>query len=86
MWLGRCIRNDKEQWDSGDLPCKILRKFWNLPNGPREVVDESELAACCRKHAKDLLQLSPKGLRLTKWLLNNSQDSHRAENQDYTCQ
>jgi len=44
---------------------------WGLLN---EVVDESELAACCRKHAKDLLQLSPKGLRLTKWLLNNSQE------------
>lgn len=39
-----------------------------------QVVEEAELAACCRKHAMELLGLSPKGLRLTKWLLNHSQD------------
>ena len=39
-----------------------------------QVVEEAELAACCRKHAKELLGLSPKGLRLTKWLLNHSQE------------
>lgn len=44
---------------------------WGLLN---EVVEEAELAACCRKHAKELLGLSPKGLRLTKWLLNHSQE------------
>eukprot|EP00435_Cladocopium_sp_Y103_P012393 s1601_g3.t1 len=49
---------------------------WGLLN---EVVEEAELAACCRKHAKELLGLSPKGLRLTKWLLNHSQEGMEME-------
>ncbi|CAK9064530.1 unnamed protein product [Durusdinium trenchii] len=44
---------------------------WGLLN---EVVDQAQLANCCLKHAKELLALSPKGLRLTKSLLNNSQE------------
>jgi len=38
------------------------------------VAREEELEAACRKQAEELLSLSPKGLRLTKWLLNSSQE------------
>lgn len=38
------------------------------------VRDEAELAEACRRQAAQLLELSPKGLRLTKWLLNSSQE------------
>eukprot|EP00931_Biecheleriopsis_adriatica_P086319 TRINITY_DN61017_c0_g1_i1.p1 TRINITY_DN61017_c0_g1~~TRINITY_DN61017_c0_g1_i1.p1 ORF type:complete len:289 (+),score=55.77 TRINITY_DN61017_c0_g1_i1:29-895(+) len=39
-----------------------------------ETVPESQLAEACRQQAQRLLELSPKGLRLTKWLLNNSEE------------
>ena len=39
-----------------------------------EVVEPEALAAACIQQARQLKQLSPKGLRLTKWLLNSSQD------------
>lgn len=39
-----------------------------------ELVGESELAEACLRQAKELLELSPKGLRLTKSLLNSSQE------------
>lgn len=35
---------------------------------------DEDLAAACREQAEALLSLSPKGLRLTKWLLNSSQE------------
>eukprot|EP00930_Biecheleria_cincta_P032095 TRINITY_DN22261_c0_g1_i1.p1 TRINITY_DN22261_c0_g1~~TRINITY_DN22261_c0_g1_i1.p1 ORF type:complete len:307 (-),score=52.11 TRINITY_DN22261_c0_g1_i1:188-1054(-) len=38
------------------------------------VPDDAELIAACRRQAEMLLSLSPKGLRLTKWLLNGSQE------------
>lgn len=38
------------------------------------VEKEADLAAACRSQAEELLSLSPKALRLTKWLLNSSQE------------
>jgi len=42
------------------------------------VPGHEELATECLKVAEDMLSLSPKGLRFTKWLLNNSQDMSMA--------
>mmetsp|Transcript_643 Transcript_643/g.1125 ORF Transcript_643/g.1125 Transcript_643/m.1125 type:complete len:292 (-) Transcript_643:26-901(-) len=38
------------------------------------VSSDEDLAEACRQQAQELLTLSPKGLRLTKWLLNGSQE------------
>lgn len=43
------------------------------------VSSEADLALECRKVASDMLSLSPKGLRYTKWLLNNSQEMSMAQ-------
>lgn len=57
---------------TGGEICAQKAEQWGLIT--QLVSREDELAAACQKQAEELLLLSPKGLRLTKWLLNSSEE------------